>query len=815
MRTSYESPAKKKGAAFKKYTAPVINDTLPRLAFDNSLQANILSTASNGKIIMVNSAACKLLGYSKKELLAKTWSAIFNIHESSFKNLLKQQKAEGYAKGSVMSIKKNGKQIPCEITSAVFSGKNQIEKTITTIVDMSQHILRQEKTDKKKEKIVSGNIAVAKLKQQAIDLRSEKLVAENIKIAQAKSDTSEKENKEWIKHISITSYDIMWDWDVVKGQIYVGNSIEEVLGYKVQNNTISFADFKRCLSAEEKNAVEAKLSKTLASGNKKWNDSFMLKRLNGTVASVVGRAIITRDEQQKPLHLIGAIKVINDPRKLESKTQKKLPGKEDKAPALSTLSFEVIWDLNLLTSELIMGEGFEELFGYTLKNYKGNITDWSEHLYHDDKEMVKKGMQAAIASPASHWEHAYRFNRADGSVARVFDKATIIRHTDGKAYRMIGVMQDISRQRESEERPDLRAAISAKIIAEYTDSLNLVFNSSSDILFDYDLVSNKVLLSDGYEKVFGHKTTGNMSPEDAWIIHLHPDDAQALTLDFMRVLRSDEMEWKHSYRFLKADGLVANVLNSAVILRDANGKAYRMIGSMQDISKQTVLEERLEQEIKLKEKQIAEATEDAKDTERSDLGKELHDNVNQLLGASRMYLQMAKNGGKNSEMYLSRASEYTLTAIEEIRKLSKGLTTDIIKNLGLSHAIQNIVHDTMEVNPVKIYCNVAHFAENSMTNKFQLNVFRIVQEQLNNILKHARATEVAINLSQNGKSILLSISDNGVGFDTGKKRTGIGVDNIKARATSYNGTADFVSQSGQGCVLSVTFPVEAGLLDKS
>ena len=62
---------------------------------------------------------------------------------------------------------------------------------------------------------------------------------------------------------------------------------------------------------------------------------------------------------------------------------------------------------------------------------------------------------------------------------------------------------------------------------------------------------------------------------------------------------------------------------------------------------------------------------------------------------------------------------------------------------------------------------------------------------------------------------MLSISDNGVGFDTGKKRTGIGVDNIKARATSYNGTADFVSQSGQGCVLSVTFPIGAGLLTKN
>ena len=95
-----------------------------------------------------------------------------------------------------------------------------------------------------------------------------------------------------------------------------------------------------------------------------------------------------------------------------------------------------------------------------------------------------------------------------------------------------------------------------------------------------------------------------------------------------------------------------------------------------------------------------------------------------------------------------------------------------------------------------------------------MNVFRIAQEQLNNILKHARATEVTISLLQNKKSIILSISDNGVGFDTGKKQKGNGLDNIKSRAASYNGTGDFVSQPGQGCVLTVTFPDTNTLLNK-
>lgn len=87
-----------------------------------------------------------------------------------------------------------------------------------------------------------------------------------------------------------------------------------------------------------------------------------------------------------------------------------------------------------------------------------------------------------------------------------------------------------------------------------------------------------------------------------------------------------------------------------------------------------------------------------------------------------------------------------------------------------------------------------------------MNIFRIVQEQLNNIIKHAQATVVVISLSQNKKSILFSVSDNGVGFDTTRQRKGIGLDNINSRALNFKGSAEFISQTGQGCLLKVAFP---------
>jgi PAS domain S-box-containing protein len=798
-------------AVYKNSIATPTDNSFHHLAFDYAFQANILSAISTGKIIRVNHAACKLLGYSKRELLSKNLAAIFDMNESSFKKMLDQSMAKGHSRAEVTVIKKGGKTISGEITSSVFTDKDGVEKSIATIADISQIILKQKSIDAKKEKIVANNIALAKAKQKEIDLKREKIITDNILQAKAKSDARLAANDEWIKYMGDTSYDVMWNWDIANDQIYVGNSIEEVLGYKLLQNIVTFTDFKRCLLPEERDRVEKELLKTLASRDKTWKDSYRFKRRDGSIASTISRANIVRDGKGKAIRLIGAIQDISRLQEAEKKLDDQITLKKENSDMFqlaAKLSFDGIWDWDILTNEFFLGEGFEELFGYTFNNTDKVAFDWSNYLHPEDKERVMKGLKEAIASSASHWEHAFRFIRADGSIANVFGRASIIRQADGKAYRMIGAIHDLSRQKELEEKLDQEIAIKA----EYRESFRLIFNSSSDVLYDVNLVNDELIISDAYEKEFGYKISSHMTTAKDWTSHIHPEDQEAIIKDYLRMLASDDMEWKYSYRFLRIDNSIANILGSGIILRNASGKAYRMIGSMQDMSKQKVLEERLEQEIRLKEKQIAEAAEEAKESERSDIGKELHDNVNQLLGASRMYLNMAKQGGENTEMFLNRSAQYTMEAIEEIRKLSRGLTTDTIKNLGLCEAIGNIIKDTMEVSTLKVSFAGRSFKEHTVGNKFKMNIFRIVQEQLNNILKHAKATEVAIQLLQNKKSIRLSISENGVGFDTTLKQKGIGIANMKSRATVYYGTADFVSKPGEGCILNVTFPIEGAML---
>src|SRR5687767_8303253 len=180
MRKIPHGTTKEQLGTSKKSKAAATDNLLRHLAFDNCMHLNIITNASRGNIILVNNAACKLLGYSKNELLTKSRANIFDIREGSFKKMLKQRKAEGRSKALVTAIKKTGKLIPCEITSTLFIDQNGIGKAIFTVSDMRQSILRQKNIDDKKEQIVSNNIFLAKSKQKNIDDKKERIVADNI-----------------------------------------------------------------------------------------------------------------------------------------------------------------------------------------------------------------------------------------------------------------------------------------------------------------------------------------------------------------------------------------------------------------------------------------------------------------------------------------------------------------------------------------------------------------------------------------------------------------------------------------------------------
>lgn len=230
-----------------------------------------------------------------------------------------------------------------------------------------------------------------------------------------------------------------------------------------------------------------------------------------------------------------------------------------------------------------------------------------------------------------------------------------------------------------------------------------------------------------------------------------------------------------------------------------------MVLNSRDVTERALLEEKVALEKSIKQKEITEAVIAAQESDRSEIGRELHDNVNQLLTAAKLYTDMAKTDEKNKEAFLTNASTYMVTAMEEIRKLSKTLITPSIKDEGLKDAVKTMIEDIMMVHPIKIKFNADNFNESSLNEKYKLNIFRIVQEQINNVLKHAKANTINIDFEEKKDNVIISICDDGIGFDVTKRKKGIGIDNIISRAEVYKGEVIINSEPGKGCSVIINF----------
>jgi two-component system, NarL family, sensor histidine kinase UhpB len=214
-----------------------------------------------------------------------------------------------------------------------------------------------------------------------------------------------------------------------------------------------------------------------------------------------------------------------------------------------------------------------------------------------------------------------------------------------------------------------------------------------------------------------------------------------------------------------------------------------------------ILEQKLEQQRK-----ISRAIIKAEEAEKNRIGQELHDNINQILAGTRMFLSMAAKKSPETKALLEYPMELLDSSIQEIRLLSQKQVTPL-KDLNLKGMIQNILDDLSK--STKTSSKLDYTADDdSIPDEVKLTLYRIVQEQVNNIYKHADAKNIRIELSTNNNAVTLRITDDGVGFVVNKKRKGIGIANMTDRIASFNGTLEIKSSPGEGCQLLISIPAE-------
>ncbi|MEP7257017.1 MAG: PAS domain S-box protein [Flavitalea sp.] len=463
---------------------------------------------------------------------------------------------------------------------------------------------------------------------------------------------------------------------------------------------------------------------------------------------------------------------------------------------VTEITNDCLWEWNLVTSEIFwIDGGHKRVFGYPIENALIPQTFWESRLHPEDKERVLVNLNMMLTAGASSlWEDEYRFEKADGNYAYVHDRAHIIYEDGKKATRMIGATLDIT-ARKTAEAQLLKTERMLGLIARQTASAVIITNIDQQITWVNSAFTR--ITEFELKEVMGKNPNtflngGKTNTATIKYLKQKMQDKQPFDCDIINYSKSGREYWVHI---------------QGQPLFNENGECEQYFTLESDITDKVLLQDTLAGERLSRHTEMTKAVLAAQEKERNDIGKEMHDNVNQVLGAAKLYIEMARTDRKNRDACLNKSTKYIVNVIKQIRNISQTLSKPGLI-LGLVESIQNLLDDMTMVHPLVVEFHHQDIVEETLDENIQLNIFRIIQEQFNNIIKHSKANKATIDLVNKEGVIKLIISDNGRGCDLTKQTSGVGMINIKSRAELLGGSVDLFSNPGEGYEMQVLLPLK-------
>ncbi|CAL2095778.1 Tetratricopeptide repeat protein [Tenacibaculum sp. 190524A02b] len=227
-----------------------------------------------------------------------------------------------------------------------------------------------------------------------------------------------------------------------------------------------------------------------------------------------------------------------------------------------------------------------------------------------------------------------------------------------------------------------------------------------------------------------------------------------------------------------------------------------------------IQEQKLTELLKTQELDIMHAMISGEEEERKRIGKELHDNLGSKLSLVKIYYQAAtKNANTSTQDAYMKAHQLLDEACKTVRDISHNMLSGTLPNFGLMPALQEL-KQTFEnacVKQNKKAINIqltSYKLDDRLESSMEIQIYRVIQELLNNILKHAQATQVAIQLLKREEELNIVVEDNGIGFETTQQHKGVGLKNIYSRIQSIKGTCNIDSGKGNGTTITIDIPIK-------
>ncbi len=532
----------------------------------------------------------------------------------------------------------------------------------------------------------------------------------------------------------------------------------------------------------------AKITKVFAEGSDEVEADFLLKNKEKIPYFLTGQAIIYEGE----ICLMGVGLDFSE----REIAQQQLKENEERLRLSLEAAKQGLYDVNVQTGAAIVNEQYALMLGYDPATFVETNSYWLERLHPDDFPKTEKAYKDYIEGITEKYEIEFRQKTKDNQWKWILSMGKIVEHdADGKPLRMLGTHTDITDRKKAEE--ELYQSEQKYRLLFYNNPLPMWMTTIPGL--DIIDVNESAIKHYGYTREeFLKLNAKDLRPAED-VEHFVNEVAK------MRPGTNNTRAWRHK----KKDGTIIQV---EIYSHEIFYEGQRVwLGLSHDVTDKYLAKELLQKSYE-DIRQLASNLQGIREEERTNIAREIHDELGQQLTGLKMDLHWLtrKIKSKDEEVIskMNESMELINATITSVRKIATDLRPSILDDLGLLAALEWQGEEFEKRSGTKVkFINAA--GDLKVKPEVTTALFRIYQELLTNIARHANASLVTANLFIENNTLYFSIQDNGIGFNTetiGGKKT-LGLLGIKERTLLIGGIYEIKTQPGNGSETVISIPL--------
>jgi PAS domain S-box-containing protein len=797
---------------------PAINSNF----FEKSLDAMMIGS-QDGRIYAANTAACKMLGWSEKEICRLGRQGIVE-QNPNLTEAVRKRRESGNFFGELTLIKKDGTAFPIELSSSVFKGSDGMEFTTLIIRDITERKKTEEALIKSEEnyRFIYDNareeIAKRKLAEKEL-FHQNTILAKLNKFSIELSKLSNENNLEAfiareLKIISGARVTIFNEYSHSNRTIAVRHiEMEPQLLKKVVS--LLSKRVNGIVSKVSKEDYQVMVSEIIGVRNTLYEASF--GSIPKTVAAAIQRLInvdrfigiayivdgkiygtsllaMDKDRPDPPKEILENFAFLTAMSLRRKQAEEALEEREAEYRSLFENSIMGISQSYPDGGFKRINKAYAEMYGYPdtstmMKEVSSNV----EMLYFhsEDREKVLEILDKTGHMPPTEFE----LNRRNGEKFWALVSARKVKDNAGKLLYLQAEHRDIT-SRKKLEKDMYSASLYARSLIEASLDPLITINAEGKIT-DVNLST---------EKITGI-TRKKLIGSDFADYFENPDKART----GYKTVFSEGMVKDYPLTILHKSRRKIDVLYNATLFKNEKGEIQGIFAA-RDITDLKKMEEELLKSHELLEK-LNQHLVNAIEEERNQIALNLHDDLGQKLTAINLDIAWLKRRiGVQSQPVREKFEDMNMMikdTIESIKETSAFLRPAILFDLGLVPAIKSQLSKFEKHTGIKCHLNYAP-DEIVFDNQLSIILYRILQESLTNVARHSAAKTVEVNLRNLNKKVEMLITDDGIGIETSKVNSlkSMGIAGIKERVKSVLGKMTIISEKGKGTKIKISIPLQ-------